>query len=206
MQRKNCLKLITSVLILVVGLMLLQPLSVWATSVDHLSLCNLEGYPGDVVESQITLSGTEATERSGLWETHYKQMEGDDERMDITSWISINPSEYTIKQGESIPFDVKIAIPADASPGLWGAISESAGEAGRSEERRTYIIFKDASSGGNVYSGLLIPVSVKVLEKPNPFATVLDFVRDNMVVTILVFIVVLLSVLLLRSRCRAKVS
>jgi hypothetical protein len=204
MRRKVCLRLAVGALF--AGLVLLPPLSVLATSVDHLSLCNLEGYPGDIVKTEITLSGTEVAERSGFWETYYKQMDGDDDRMDITPWISIDPNEYVIRQGESILFNVTIAIPQDASPGLWGAISEDAGETGHSDERRTYLIFKDTVSGGNVYSGLLIPVSVKVLGKPNPAAPLIDFVRGNIAITVLIIVVIVLAAVLFRKRRRAKVG
>lgn len=148
---------------LLAGLLFSSPSVALATAVDRMSLCNLEGHPGETIEAQITLEGTDAEERSGLWYTHYKEVAGDDGRMDITAWITIEPEEYAITQGESIAFTVRVKIPADAGPGLWGATSEEAGQPGHSAERRTYLVFKDTITGGNVYSGLLIPVSVKVL-------------------------------------------
>jgi len=186
------------VVALLLGLLFIPASAVWATSVDRLSLCNLEGYPGDAVEAEITLEGTDPQERSGYWYTHYKEVEGDDDRMDITPWIAIEPEEYTIREGETKVFTIKVKIPGDAGPGLWGATSEEAGKAGHSDERRTYIIFKDAITGGNVYSGLLIPISVKVLGKPSPLAPVIKFVKENIMVTVLIIVVVVLVVVLLR--------
>jgi hypothetical protein len=197
-----------------------------ATAVDRLLLCDLEGRPGETIEAQITLQGTDAQERSGSWSTYYNKVEGDDERMDITSWITIEPEEYTIKQGESLFFTVSVKIPADAAPGVWGATTEEACQSGHSAERRTYIIFKDAVSGGNVYSGMLIPVLVAVLGEESPPeeetsppqeetgplvppeqsgspASALDFFKDNIIVVVLgVIIVILLVVLLTRRRAR----
>jgi len=162
---------------------------------------NLEGFPGKTIEQEITLEGTELEERSGFWYTHYKEVEGDDSRMDITPWITIEPKDYTIKQGEIKAFTVKVKIPKDAGQGLWGATSEEAGKEGHSGERRTYIIFKDAITGGNVYSGLLIPISVKVLESPNPLAPVINFVKQNiMTIALSIVIIVLLAVLLLKRK------
>ena len=190
-------------ILLLLGLSFIPSARVSATAVDRLSLCNLEGYPGDTIEAKITLEGTGTEERSGYWYTHYKKVEGDDDRMDITSWIEIEPSEYVIRQGETEVFTVKVKIPKDAQPGLWGATSEEAGKTGHSDERRTYIIFKDAITGGNVYSGLLIPVSVKVLGKPNLLAPLIKIVKEHITVTALIIvIVILLAVLLPRVRAR----
>lgn len=193
--------------VLLLGVLLFGlPSAVLATSLDRIALCNLEGYPGETVEAQITLEGTGAEERSGFWYTHYKEVEGDDERMDITAWITIEPEEYTITQGESIVFTVRVKIPGDAEPGLWGATSEEAGQPGHSAERRTYIIFKDVITGGNVYSGLLIPVSVKVLGEPSPFAPLVNFITDNIIVVVLgVIVIILLAVLIIRTRARKTV-
>jgi fumarate reductase subunit D len=139
-------------------------------------------------------------------------VEGDGERMDITPWITIEPEEYTIRQGENIVFTVRVKIPADATPGVWGATSKEAGQSGHSAERRTYLIFKDTVSGGNVYTGLLIPISVVVLgeaspaasvEQPSPQSPALNFIKDNIIAVVLgVIIVILLAVLL--GRIRAK--
>jgi len=125
--------------------------------------------------------------------------------MDITSWISFEPEEYTIKQGEIKTFTVKIKIPRNAGPGLWGATAETACREGHSEERRSYIIFKDTPLGGNVYSGLLLPISVNVLESPNPLAPVINFVRQNIITLALaIVIIVLLAVMFLKKRRRAE--
>lgn len=192
------------VVALLLGLLFIPASAVWATSVDRLSLCNLEGSPGDAVEAEITLEGTDPEERAGYWYTHYKEVEGDDDRMDITSWIAIEPEEYSIREGATKVFTVKVTIPGDAEPGLWGATAEEAGKAGHSDERRTYIIFKDAITGGNVYSGLLIPISVKVLGNPNPLAPVINFVKANIAVTALIVIIVILLAVLLPRRRKAS--
>ena len=175
-----------------------------ATAVDRMWL-NLEGFPGKTIEQEITLEGTDPEQRAGFWYTHYKEVEGDNNRMDITSWITIEPKDYTIKEGEIKAFTVKVKIPKDAGQGLWGATSEEAGKEGHSAERRTYIVFKDAITGGNVYSGLLIPISVKVLESPNPLAPALNFVKQNiMTIALIIVIIVLLAVILLKRRKEKK--
>jgi len=175
--------------------------AVLATSVSRMSLANMEGFPGKTIEQEITLEGTDPGERSGFWYAHYKKIEGDNDRMDITSWITIEPKDYTIKQGEIKVFTVKVKIPRNAELGLWGAASEEAGKEGHSGERRTYIVFKDAIGEGNVYSGLLIPISVKILKSPNPLAPVINFVQQNIMTIVLsIVIIVLLAMLLLKRR------
>lgn len=176
-----------------------------ATSVDRMTLVNLEGYPGKTIKQEITLEGTDPGERSGFWYAHYKKLEGDNDRTDITSWITIEPKDYSIKEGEIKVFTVKVKIPRNAGPGLWGATSEEAGKEGHSGERRTYIVFKDALAEGNVYSGLLIPISVKVLPSINPLAPMINFVRQNVMATVLsVVVVVLLVMLLLKKKKRIR--
>ena len=212
---------------LLAGLLFGLPSVALATAVDRLLLCDLQGRPGETVQAQITLKGTDAEEKSGYWSTYYNGVEGDDERMDITSWITIAPEEYTIREGESLVFTVSIEIPADAAPGVWGATNAEACQTGHSAERRTYIIFKDAVSGGNVYTGMVIPVLVTILgeesppasleetgppEETNPLAPpenpgssspALDFIKDNIIAIVLgVIIVILLVVLLTRRRAR----
>jgi len=196
---KKCRK--SALLALLLGLLFIPVSSALATSIDRMSLTNLEGYPGKTIEQEITLEGTDPGERSGFWYTYYKEIEGDNDRMDITSWITIEPKDYTIKEGETKVFTVKVKIPGNAGPGLWGATSEEAAKEGHSGERRTYIIFKDAITGGNVYSGLLLPISVKVLKSPNPLAPALNFVKQNIVAIVLsIVIIVLLAALLLKRR------
>ena len=190
----------TVLFVLLLGLCI-SAFSVCATEVDRMSLCDLEGFPGDIIDTEITLKGTSPEERSGFWYTHYKEVEGDDSKMDITSWIEIEPKDYTIKEGETKVFNVKVKIPKDAGSGLWGATSEEAGKPGHSAERRTYIVFKDAIIGGNVYSGLLLPTAVNVLPSPNPFVPVINFVKQNiMTIALIAVILVLLAMLLLRRR------
>jgi hypothetical protein len=178
-----------------------------ATAVDRLSITDNEGSAGDVIEIPITLEGTSDAERSGHWRTYYKPVEGDDEKMeDITSWIEITPVDYTLKAGEVKEFTVRITIPRDAKPGLYGAIAENAGMEGHSADRRTYIIFEDADAavvaagGSAVYSGLLIPVSVKVLAEQNPLIPVIRGIEENIVTIALVAVVIILLVLLLRRK------
>lgn len=188
---------------LLLGLLVIPGFFALATSVDRMSLVNLEGYPGKTTKAEITLEGTDPGERAGFWYTYYKKTEGDDEKMDITSWITIEPKDYTIKQGETKVFTVKVKIPRNAELGLWGATSQEAGKEGHSSERRTYIVFKDAIAEGNVYSGLLIPISVKVLPSTNPLTPVINFVRQNiMVIALSIVIIVLLAMQLLRRKKR----
>ena len=191
----------TILVALVLGLLFIPGSTALATSVDRMSLTNLEGYAGKTIKAEITLEGTDLEERSGFWYTNYKEVEGADNRMDITSWITIEPKDYTIKQGETKVFTVEVKIPRDAELGLWGATSEEAAKEGHSGERRTYIVFKDTPAGGNVYSGLLIPISVKVLPSPNPLAPVINFVQQN-IITILLSVVII--VLLARPLLRRK--
>jgi hypothetical protein len=183
-----------------------QPASISATSVDRMSLCNLEGSPGKTIDTSISLTGTDADPRTGYWDIYYKQTEDDSEKMDISSWITIEPKEYTIAKDEIKNFTVHIKVPKNASPGLWGATSIQAGEPGQSVVRRTYILFKDAGEGGNVFSGLLIPVSVKVQGSINPFTSILDFFKDNMIVVLLVLVILILAILLIIKTRHPKTS
>jgi hypothetical protein len=187
------------VILLVTGMLFVLPLQVMATAVDRMALCNMEGRAGETIETSITLQGNETQGRTGFWSAYYKQVDGDDERMDITSWITIEPQEYAIIDGQSLTFSISVKVPQDASSGLWGATSEEAGQAGHSGERRTYIIYKDAITGGNVYSGLLIPVSVKVLGKTSS-TTPLNFITDNLLVIVLGAIIVILLVVILTRK------
>lgn len=191
----------TALFVLLFALLLIPVSVALATEVDRMSLCDLEGFPGDVIDTEITLSGTTSEERSGFWYTHYKEVEGDDDRMDITSWITIEPKDYTVKEGETKVFNVKVKIPKDAGPGLWGATSEEAGKEGHSDERRTYLVFKDAVTGGNVYSGLLLPTAVNVLPSPDPLAPIINFVKQNIItIALSIVIIVLLARPLLRRK------
>jgi hypothetical protein len=170
-------------------------------------MCNLDGHAGDTITETITLEGTTTSARAGHWYTYYKDIEGDNEaRMNITSWITITPLNYTLVTGEIKPFTVAIEIPKDAVPALYGAMSESANAKGHSGERRTYIIFEDmdasvAEVGGHgLASGLMIPVSVKVLGKPNPLTPIIKLIQANIVMIILLAIIVILLVVLLRRQ------
>jgi len=186
--------------------LLFQPTSISATSVDRMSLCNLKGSPGHSIDTTITLTGTDTDPRAGFWDIYYKQTEGDSEKMDISSWITIEPKEYIIVKDEIKNFTVHIKVPNNTSPGLWGATSIQAGEPGQSEVRRTYILFKDAVEGGNVFSGLLIPVSVQVQGSINPFTSIFDFLKDNMIVALLVLVILILAILLIIKTRHPKTS
>ena len=175
-----------------------------ATSVDWLYMCNQQGSPGDTITQTITLEGTIPAERTGYWSIYYKQIEGDDEEvMDITPWISVEPEEYMLNKSEIKTFTVTIKIPNNAEPGvLYGATSGNACEKGHSDERRMYIQFQDANTGGSVYSGLMIPISVNVLGKQNPMTPVIKSIKENIIVIALLAVIVVLLVVLLRRKKR----
>jgi len=65
-------------------------------------------------------------------------------------------------------------------------------------------VFEDAITGGNVYSGLLIPVSVKVLASPNPLAPVINFIKQNIMTIALSVVIAVLLALLLKRRKRVS--
>lgn len=172
-----------------------------ATGVDKMAVPNLEGYAGKTIKQEMKLEGTDPDERSGFWYTHYKKKDGDNEKMDITSWITIEPKEYTIKQGEIKNFTVTIKIPKEIEPGLWGATTEDAWKEGHSAERRSYLVFKDALGNGNVYSGLMIPISVKVLPDPNIFLRIINFIKQNgLAVGLSTIIIILIAIIVLRRK------
>jgi hypothetical protein len=193
--------------IVVIAILLLLITGASATSVDRLSMCNSEGYPGDTITENVQLTGT-SPDRIGHWRTSYKHIEGDEEaRVDIRSWITITPENYTLKPGEVKTFTVEITIPDDAEPGLYGAISTEACLEGHSDERRTYIIFEDANAtaaieaqGSVAYSGLLLPIFVNVLGKANPLAPFIEMVQANIIILALLTIITVLLVLLLRRK------
>ncbi len=179
--------------------------SVAATAVNRLSICNNEGYAGDVLTIPVTLECT-SVERIGHWRTFYKTVEGDSAKANITSWLEVIPEDYTLKAGEEKEFSVRISIPKDAKPGLYGATSEDAGMEGHSGERRTYILFEDASAAAagagdsTVYTGLLIPASVNVLAVQNPFTLITRELKENNHLVALVAIVIILIVVWLRRK------
>jgi hypothetical protein len=195
-------------IIIAIALALIAVSAVSATSVNRNSL-TVEGYPGDTIRAEIMLTGT-LPDQTGHWEVTYKQVEGEDandEKLDITSWITITPVEYRIKQGETKTFTVEIAIPKGVQPGLYGATSIDAGQPGHFDERRTYILFGDANTtaviegGGSVaYSGVRVPVIVSVLGKPNPLIPIITAIQANIVSIALLAIVIVLLVLLLRRK------
>lgn len=193
----------TGLFVLSFSLLLISSCVALATEVSRTSLCDIEGYPGETINTEITLGGTGSEERSGFWYIHYKEVAGDDDKMDITSWIAIEPKDYIIKEGENKVFIVKIKIPKDAEPGLWGVTSVEAGTEGHSAERRTYIVFKDTITGGNVYSGLLLPVAVNVLPSPDPLVPIINFIKKNIItIALSIVIIILLIKPLLRRKKR----
>jgi len=94
----------TILIILLLGLFVVSVSSALATSVSRNSIVNLEGYSGKTIKTEIILEGTDLMDKSGYWYTHYKEEEGDDDRMDITSWITVEPTDFTVKQGEKKSF------------------------------------------------------------------------------------------------------
>ncbi|AKG53246.1 hypothetical protein DGWBC_0567 [Dehalogenimonas sp. WBC-2] len=197
-----------AVVSLLAGWLFSFPSPAAATGVDHVALCNLEGHAGESLTVAVTLQGNEAETRDGFWYAYYKQTDGDDARMDITSWITFEPEEYVITKDQSITFNIRVNIPADAAPGLWGATAATAGQSGHSAERRSYVVFKDTPSGGNVYSGLLIPVSVVVLEdaaatlppdQDQPGSSS-NFFSDNLLVIVLALVILVLLGVILKLR------
>jgi hypothetical protein len=130
-------------------------------------------------------------------------VEGDSAKANITNWIKIIPANYTLKAGEVKEFSVRIILPKDAKPGLYGATSEEAGMEGHSGERRTYILFEDASAAAGagdstVYTGLMIPVSVTVLAESNPLTYITRRIEENIISVALVAIVIILIMVLFR--------
>jgi len=172
-----------------------------ATGVDRVALCNVEAAPGKTIKTDIVLEGTEPEEREGFWYTYYKETEGDDaEKVDITSWISFTPENFTLKEGETKTFTVEIKVPRNAKPGLYGATTKEACREGRSAERRSYLAFKDTIVGGNVYSGFLIPVSVEVAPSKSVFARVFNFAAQNALTILLVAVIAVLGWVVLKRR------
>ena len=203
-ERMNMMKK-GMILIILIALISVQLAS--ATVTDTPLLYGIKGYPGDMITVDITLTGTHQ-ERTGHWETYYKHIEGDNEKMDITSWITVNPTNYTLKNNESETFTVTIRIPDNAELGLYGVVSPDASAVGYGHLRRTYLKFTDADAsavkGGGVvvWAGFRIPVSVEVLGKPNPLAQIINGIKANITVIILLagIIILLLMVLLLRRK------
>lgn len=179
-----------------------------ATTAERVIFCNLNAYPGDTITENMTLYG-DLPDRTGSWRVFYKQIEGDSEEMNITSWIEVKPKDYTLKTGEAKYFQLIINVPSDAAPGLWGAISEDAAIQGHVDQRRTYIEFTDgdadAAKAGGVATrtGIRIPVSVNVLgtpEKPSPFEGFTDMLKSNILSIAMLAVIVVLLVILLRRR------
>ncbi|MDY6965389.1 MAG: hypothetical protein SVM80_05380 [Halobacteriota archaeon] len=191
--------LLTALLILVICTQIVS-----ATSVSRLYLCNLEYLPGDVRTELISLSEA-PSEMTGHWYAYYMGVEGDSEKMNITSWITVTPTDYTIKENETLTFTVTITVPEDAKPGLYGATSEEANILGHIDERRTFIIYADkpvstAEGGGQgLATGLMIPVSVIVLGEESIFLKLSVFLTTNLTYILFAMIIVLLIIMLRRK-------
>jgi len=190
------LSLLIITLFIIAACAAISPCAVSATSVNRTDFCDLKGSPGETLTCHVTLTSDDTGTRSGYWDVYYKSVESDGPGMDITSWINIEPREYALNAGQSAEFTIIINISRNASSGLWGAVSPEAGLPGRSAERRTYIVFRDALPDGNVYSGMLIPVAVQVLNQPAPLVLVIDFISNNIVVTALSAVIIILIILL----------
>lgn len=206
---KNCSMkegaLLVFFLLAMVGI---APLSVpvSATSVDTLSIHGIKGHAGDVIDIPITLKSTLDSERIGEWHTFYKEVEGDNKKRDIRNWITITPANYTLKPRESRCFTISIRLPANASPGLYGATSPDAHREGHSDERRTYIAFEDAdvsavgTSGSGVKSGMLIPISVEVEKDASLLGAVKEAITSDAAVVMIGALCILLSTFVITMR------
>ena len=194
-KHPNLLRLL--LVFLAAALFWLFPLQAAGTSSDRSSLCNLEGNPGDLLQEKITLSGTEAALRKGVWEIYYKPGEADNERMDISSWLSVEPRDFTLAQDEKQVFTLKVQIPGRAYAGIWGAATAEAGLSGHAAERRTYVLFRDTQDEGNLYTGMMIPVSVRVMGTASPFAAFFRFISENAMVFFLVVVIMALLIVML---------
>lgn len=196
-----------AVIVLITLVLVFAPTLVYATAVSKATLYGLSGYPGDVINISIELEGN-LPERTGYWEAFYTKFEGDDEeKMNITSWIEMTPKNYTLQYNETKKFTITITIPKDAEPGLYGVNSTDAKIPGHWYQRRTWIRFKDTNAslvvgagGVAAWTGFRIPVSVKVLGKPNPLAPIIKGIKANITVIILLAVIIILFVLLLRRK------
>jgi hypothetical protein len=201
-----------ALLILFLVAISIAPLSVpfSATSVDKLSIHGIKGHAGDVIDIPITLKSTSDSERIGQLHTFYKEVEGDDEKMDIRSWITLTPANYTLKPEESKCFTISIRIPTNALPGAYGATSPDAHLEGHSDERRTYIVFEDAetsamgTSGSGVKSGMLIPISVEVVKDASLFGAVKEAITSDAAVVMIGALCILLSTFVITMRRKQR--
>lgn len=196
----------TALVVLLFSLILTPFFFAKATSINRNALVNLAAKPGETIKIDLTLEGTSDEDRSGFWYTNYKEIEGDTDKMDITSWITVKPEDFEISQGEIKNFTFSVKVPRNAEPGLWGATSKEAGQEGHASERRTYLVFKDTPAGGNVYSGLLIPVSVKVLESGNLMASATNFIMENIIIIVLSGVIIVLVIMQILKGKKKKLT
>lgn len=203
----------TLILILAIVALVFTPV-VYATAVSKVTLYGFSGYPGDVIEIPIELTG-DLPERTGYWEAFYTKFEGDEEeKMDITSWITIEPKNYTLKLNETKEFMITITIPKDAEPGLHGVNSTDAPTPGHWYQRRTWIRFKDTDAslvvgagGVAAWTGFRIPVSVQVLEKPSApgaLGPIITAIKENTTPILLAVILILIGIVVVIMLKRRK--
>lgn len=171
------------VIIVLVALICLTSI-VSATGTNRIRMYGYDGYPGDIITDTITLTGSGDAARTGHWKVLYTPFEGDTEKMNLSSWITISPVNYTINPREEQIFTVTIKIPEDARAGLYGVNSSEAELKGHWYQRRQWIMFEDTSAEAagkavTAYSGFKIPVSVVVLGKPSIVDKLKYFIEDN---------------------------
>jgi len=202
-------KAIKFIVILLIILLSIQAAS--ATQTDTITAYGCRGEPGDTITFEVRLTGDKET-RYGYWYTLYTPFDGDSEEMNITSWIEIEPNEYTLDEGETEVFTVTIEIPEDAKPGLYGVNSTDAPTPGHWYQRRTWVCFRDAdvsvidSPGVAAWTGFRIPISVIVVgEEPLISVDMIgEFLTGNMTYILLAVIVILIFILI-RTRRREEV-
>lgn len=198
------MKAIRFIVILLIVLSSIQAAS--ATQTDTITAYGWRGEPGEILTFSVQLTGDKDT-RYGYWYALYTPFKGDSEEMNITSWIKIEPKEYTLSEGESEVFTITIEIPEDAKPGLYGVNSTDAPIPGHWYQRRTWVCFRDAdvsakdTPGVAAWTGFRIPISVEVVGE-EPLITsdmVSEFFASNTTLILLAIIVVLVF-FLIRSR------
>jgi len=181
-----------------------------ATTTSISKLYDQEGMPGDTIVKTIVLTNTADHARVGEWTVFCDKPHPEDDPevyeiyYNISSWITITPMTYGLGPGEKQSFTVTITIPEDARGGLYGVAAETAPIPGHISERRQWIQYADGTAGAEgqvvVRSGFKIPVSVKVLGKPNPLAPIIKGIKANITVIILLAVIILLLVVLLRRK------
>ena len=198
-----------SVLVLSIVLMFLVAPAI-ATTTSISKLYDQEGMPGDTIVKTIVLTNTADHARVGEWTVFCDKPHPEDDLKvyeryyNISSWITITPMTYELGTGEEQSFTVTITIPEDARVGLYGVAAETAPIPGHISERRQWIQYADGAAGAEgqvlIKSGFKIPVSVKVLGKPSPLAPIIDGIKENVTVIMLLSVIIILLALLLRRK------